>query len=475
MCIHSYQLDKPPLGFHPARQYRNALVSKKIKQIWEKENLWKALEKTAPEITEPPLQEVLWATLERLFNRESFAIGRMISLSAFFSSAFFLFLFCRSFLSSRACLCALSLYLLHPFAVVSARSLQPESFMMLGLTAGIFSLQKFMRSSLSFPKTAAVLAFASLIKPGFLLPFFTGGLIGMPLKIASPLKKKVLLFLFMFLPAALWIFFFASGHLGQRLFPELFFHLQLWKDWLETLEKTFGTWFLCLGLPGIFLIATKDIRIYFKGLLGGYFLFFLLNNHTASFLDHYHLQLFPLLCVGSGVLFEKLETSLKNGFPSKIFLFFYLMACLFSLREARLRLLALDPRIEKALKTGSSRENEVAVYGEIASAIPSGSSCLLLSYHYGLPLIYHTGLKAFPWISQVDLRYKNNIEKRIPFESTKTRFKRIVKEQNIRYFLVQDFQEWEKQEDLKKIIESRSEKIKETPHYILFEIKDAFE
>ena len=115
------RLGTPPLDFHPARQYRTALIARALYEkyvtglpSWKKEVAW--VEEADPAV-EPPLTEYLAATMYRLAGQERLWLPRLASVVFWISGAAWVFAVARRLFSKTAALIGLIYSLFIPYGI----------------------------------------------------------------------------------------------------------------------------------------------------------------------------------------------------------------------------------------------------------------------------------------------------------------------------------------------------------------------
>jgi hypothetical protein len=173
LSVRAYNIDGPPLDFHPTRQYRSYLLARAFYDASSSsvEDMDKAIALAAkPALLEPPITELIASFLYRIFGGEDFIIPRSIGI-----------LFCRRgrahiparegprFAGRRYCVAAFFLFL--PIRSQGEPELSARPLMIMMFTASIYAVYNYyVRPSRNWLVAACVLSgIAVLVKP--VMPF----------------------------------------------------------------------------------------------------------------------------------------------------------------------------------------------------------------------------------------------------------------------------------------------------------------
>jgi len=142
-----------PLSFHSTRQYRSALIARKIFFLLcpQKAQNWQVefLKRYSPPLLEPPIYESIVALAYKIYGKENLLFPKIFSTLAWIVSAIFIFFIQRELNSIYAGIFSLLYFLFIPFGIKASRSFQPDIFMILFFTVYCWYLIK-NRNSFNF-------------------------------------------------------------------------------------------------------------------------------------------------------------------------------------------------------------------------------------------------------------------------------------------------------------------------------------
>ncbi len=489
-------LSAPLLDFHPTRQLFGAIKARGI--------YYQSLKMTTPEdvsrkdlavrqyegeaIIEPPLMEQVSATLYATFGEQT-AIPRAISASFWMLGGFFLFLLSKNLSGSLpAAACALAFYLLTPYSISASRAFQPDPLMVLLLLIFWWSIENWSRHEAIAATTAAqpavkkdsawVWAVIAGISGGlaifvkfpavfFVIGAALGAIIGqIGLFKSLRLPKTWVIILLGILPPVAWLLYgtFLGGFLGQqfgaRFYPEMWISPSFYLRWFLKLENVTSIIWIALALLGWLLFSSKPVKIFLGGLWSAYIIFGLTFSHHISSHDYYSLPFLPMAALGlaqlSVVILPVFGISsshpVKHGRPG-LKSSFQLVGLTILL--STILLVSIDQYIQR--RTNDYRP-QAALWAQIGSAIGHQPGVLALTTDYGYPLAYYGWQNSTPWPASVDI--DNTLH-----ENT---FSRLAANKD--YFLITDFDEYERQPELQQQLNTHYPILAQARGYIVFDL-----
>lgn len=238
--VRMYRIDQPLLDFHPTRQYRTAILARVYYyQGVESVPQWKkqlhAAYKSRIPLLEPPVGELVAASLYRIAGGEYLWLPRIASCVYWLVGGIFLYLIACRLISPNAAFFSTLFYLFWPYNIFVGRSIQPEAMLvMLYLCSVFLMLRYYDHPTVRRLIPAAVAAgCAILIKPYVIFPIYAAfislgifkqGVAGF---VTSP--KSILFVIISVLPGGVYYghSFLASGLLGRRSGAQFVPHLLL--------------------------------------------------------------------------------------------------------------------------------------------------------------------------------------------------------------------------------------------------------
>ncbi|MFN3742305.1 MAG: ArnT family glycosyltransferase [Anaerolineales bacterium] len=446
--IRLYDLDDPPLDFHPTRQLFSALKARGIYYATHPELLpeWKlkfAIRQREKLATiEPEIMEHLVAWTYQ-FTGEALWVARLYSSLFWVAGGYFLWDLVRRRFSTLAAFLSLASYLFSPYAVIASRSFQPDPLMVALLIAFWWGFDRWQES----PSLMRTLL-AGLLGGMAILVKFPALFFAYPLLIGWLAKEKrprcwvqaIGLSLLMAMPAALYLAYglwkgFLAQQFGGRFFPELWLIPSTYLQWMQEAHRAAGMWLIVAGLLGLSVLFSSQAKTYLPilfSLWAGYLLYGFAFSHHITTHDYYHLPLIPLATLSAAPLFDILTSALAthlNGRFVRLVLGLILLYAFFgTLWGLRAQLKAVDYR------------PQAAMWAEIGKKLEHQPGVIALTPDYGLSLAYWGWQSAQVWPSSADLNYPS---KHNSAQASQELFERLTAGK--RYFLIADLADFQRQ------------------------------
>ena len=462
LTIRLYDLTDLPLDFHPTRQLLSAIKARGLYYETQPDGIptWK-LETAIRQAklkadVEPVIFERVVAFTYR-FAGEQLWIARICSSLFWLIGGIFLFMFVRDLISFEGAIFSTTYYLFFPYAIIASRSFQPDPLMVMFLLSFWWMFSRWVgltpnpspgsRGKQWWWVFLAGLfgGLAILIK--FSAAFFViGTALGLALSRFS-LRKLLrnrqvwLMALIGALPALAYLIYgiFVGGYLGGqfsgRFIPALLLSPVNYLQWATKASLAAGGLFIMLGLLGLFFVKDERLRRLMLGLWAAYLVYGLFFNYHVATHDYYHLPMIPIVAVSLSPLgdwfFARLtEASPRLWMRSTVYfiLFFGLFSVLWSVRNQ--------------MKSVNYRP-EAVMWAEVGEQL-ADERVVALTQDYGSRLEYW-GLKtAATWPYVGDINYIDARGGAFYFDEL---FNEYLSKRD--YFLVTDFDEFDRQLELK--------------------------
>ncbi|HET6596952.1 MAG TPA: glycosyltransferase family 39 protein [Anaerolineales bacterium] len=476
LAIRLYDLTDLPLDFHPTRQLVSFIKARGLYYQTKPDGVSAEELKTAVRFAklkadvEPTVFENLVAFTYR-FTGEQIWVARIYSSLFWLIGGFFLFLLARDFVSFDGALFSTAYYLLFPYAILGSRSFQPDPLMVMLIVAFWWAFSRWIR----FPSWShAVLSglvggLAIFIK--FPAAFFViGGALGLVLSRVSlrDLLRKAQLWMIALLgalPAVLYLLYgiFVRGDLASqftgRFVPALLFNPFNYLQWEVKMSMAAGGFFVMLGLLGFLLVQDRNLRVFLASLWGSYILFGLFFNYHIATHDYYHLPFIPIVGLALAPLGEWLFARLRKSADPRwrrIAVYTILIFGLFSVVwDVRNQMKAVDYR------------PDAIMWAEIAGHFDKDERVVALTQDYGSRLEYWGWRDSVNWPHTGDAGFVNLRRGTLSFDDL---FERYASK--MRYFLITDFEEFERQPQLKERLLTFYPLSSEGDGYLIFDLKN---
>jgi hypothetical protein len=491
--IRLYDLTNLPLDFHPTRQLLSALKARGMfyqtaQDIpdWQRRMAIQQWRTTAE--VEPEVFERLVAFTYR-FTGEQLWVPRVYSSLFWTVGGFFLFLLVRGLISADSAILVTAYYLFFPYAVIASRSFQPDPLMVMLIIMFWWAVNRWaaltpapsgnsphfrrkwgeMEAGWGWALLAGVLGgLAIFIK--FVAAFFViGAALGVTLG-RFRLRDLVCnaqvwaMAVLGVLPPAAYLFYgivlhgFLGRQFGGRFIPALLLSPLNYVQWAVKANLAAGGVAIMLGLLGLFFVRDRSVRTFLSWLWGAYLLFGLIFDYHVATHDYYHLPLIPLVAVSLAPLADRLFVQLSQLTAQRwtrlaawVVLSYGLFAALWDVRS---QLKSVDYR------------PEAARWAQIGDVLRHGPDVVALTQDYGSRLAYWGWQNAVIWPNSGDIDYRDVRGGSFDFES---RFAHLTKD--MQYFLVTDFDELNRQPELKQRLAGFSV-FAQGDGYVIYDLSD---
>lgn len=520
--IRLIHITRPPLDFAPIRQYQSAHIARGI--YVEKNDSVPESGKQIARINmermgfllEPRLMENISVIGYRISGNENLWIPRVLSSIFWTIGGIFIYLTACTLASPGAAFFSAAFFVLLPYGISASRSFQPDPLMTMLIACGIYLILRYYKhpSLWKLLSASIVSSLAMLLKP-YSVFITLGAFVSLMLYRhglrKSIINRDVLIFLFLSImpPATYYIsgILTDSGlirqHTQSSFLPHLLLEPYFWKDWLVIIGRVIGYLAFAGALTGLF-ISRGLVRAMLVGLWIGYFVFGFMFTYHIHTHDYYQLLFIPVVALS----LIPVATAITNKFSLflsirqivflSITVIVFIAGTGYFVRSGNLRdyknyikpvgaVIGVHPDFYKFIT--SDFEKEVRAAREIGEIVGHSTSTVFLTSDYGRSLAYHGKLSGLPWPISISMRDRKEMGTPIPdrkelfnprylmirtYKSKLFKGKQIY-EEYIRYtpdyFIVTDFEEFEKQPDLKDFLYNNFPVISKSEDYLIFDLR----
>lgn len=465
-------LTDPPLDFHSTRQLRNSIVARGLYyQLQPQAD--PALREKAVSLGrsvgqyEPPLLESLVAVTYLAAGQELPWVSRLYTTLFWLVGGLALFDLARRMTGVDGAVIATGFYLLLPFAAQASRSFQPDPGMVMWFTLFLYFIYRWSEEPRwRWVVLAGLAAGMAALTKVVIAYMIAGGAIAIVLTtlgLKNALRSRQVwgMAALMVLPTAVYYLAFTpGGRITEYVTSWTLALLPLLADpafyvrWMGMLHNLFGLTLLFAGLVGV-LISSSRNRIFLSGLWVGYIIYGLTLPYQMYTHNYYHLQLTPLLALSiaplAALVFARVAQQPRLW--QMLLVGVLLLAALYPAWVTRSDLFAEDFR------------NEQPYWQEIAQALPEDGKIVALIQDYGFRLMYFgmEKINLWPNTGEQELSALRGSEK--DFENLFAN-----KTDGHRYFLVTAMGQYERQPELRRMLEDNYPLVAQGDGYLIFDL-----
>lgn len=474
LAVRLYNLNAPPLDFHPTRQLHSALIARGMYfennpsvPAWQREmavNQWHT-EGTI----EPQVFEHLVAGTYSLLGRVDLRVPRLYAVLFWMVAAVFLAWIALDLFGWGGALVASLFFLVWPYDVVASRAFMPEPLMIALMVAALWAaLRWHERGRWGWAIVTGLLAGFSIyiksvavffIVPALAALILTRG--GLRRALRDP-QVWVIAGLTVIPYAAyaldgLFLRGYLVGQMSLRFFPEMWADPAFYLRWISNLGRAVPFGIVLAALAGVFLVKRPAWRWMLLAMWVGYFIYGMTLSHHISTHDYYHLPLFPLIALGLGAVGQTILASFSG--PE----WFSRLAAA-GLVSAALVMNGYQART--ALKRGDTTP-QVEIWETIGQTLQPGSSVVALVPDYG------GGLRYYAWINPIIWPTSSDIEFRQSIGQDDQNFSQLFASQAAGrdFFVVSPLDELDTQPELLQTLDSRYPVLREGPDYRIYDLR----
>ncbi len=489
-----------PTYFHSARQYKVALLARSyfLNSNKHKDDIGRIpsiMFQNFNERVDPQINEKLIYQLYRIAGKEDLYLPRTMSVLFWLLGAIILYKISLLLFGGTGSLISVIFYLFFPFGINISQSVQSESLLNMFFLWGVLQIIKHFRSEKGeyFYSAALLSGFAVFIKLTIIFPLL--GLIAFLGINKYGLKRyflnwRTVWFFTIFLSVG--VSFYVRNILWNNamqeltvsiISPELLLTPFFWMGWFTQIAKVTGIAPFIIGLILFSIIRGKEVKLAIAGLFFGYVFFALIFSYTSATNDYYQLALFPIIALMLGQTGYLIDISKKKKLLKNVIVFSILIGGVifsfyhqnkFMKSDHELRM--YSPAFFFVGEQGSYFKDNIPeknIWGnsfEAAETINHGINNILLSRSNGNAAMYYGKMFGRTWRTWEDI------------EKMKFRGKKILNAedlynskyawQNPKFFVITDFESWNKQPDLQKFLLSNFKLYREEKGYIIFNLRN---
>ncbi|MCD6356555.1 MAG: glycosyltransferase family 39 protein [Anaerolineaceae bacterium] len=478
ISVRLYDIDDPPLDFHPTRQLHSAIIARGMyyqllmdAPEWKRQLSFKQWR--AEGLIEPQIMERLTAFSYRVFNNEHLWFARIWSISFWVCGGIFVFLVTNKLSGPAGAAVAGIYFFVWPYTAIASRSFQPESLMVMMIAVGLWAVINWLEKqnylwAVVAGITCGMAIYIKSVAVFFIAPTLAGVLLE-NFKFKNLLRSRQVwtIFLLSIMPYIgyhIWGVYglgLLSSQFKFRFFPALWTTPAFYLQWLHELERVIGFEIIFISIIGIALFSPKKYRGLFIGFFIGYVLYGFTFPYHISTHDYYHLPFVIFAALGLGFIFnqivkdsEKTEKKYSRVIFSLALIFFIILN-------------AWDIRV--VLKRENFR-NEIVFWERLGKEYAAGQKVIGILPDYGYRLAYWGWMDVTPWLGSDDIKLRELAGQK---EAPITNYYGKVSGYDL--FMVTQMNEFDRQTALKDFLWANYEIIRNDGEIIIFDLNDPLE
>jgi zinc transporter ZupT len=477
-----FDLTDQPIDFHPTRQLRSAIIARGMYyqmmpnadpgQVQQAVSFWNSTGQY-----EPSFLERIVAATYLVIGSEQLWVARIYSSLFWIIGGLGLFFLARhmvkhdweqasSNLALSVALVVVAYYLILPFGVQASRAFQPDPFMVMWFILYAFCLYRWSETlSWRWALLAGVCGGLSVLIKIVAAYLVGGAAIALVLytlgfkRFWRSLQVYVIAVLLITPSLVFYVVdrearasdYFTSWTLQlSNLLLDPSFYVR----WLSFVQSLVGLAVLIAALLGV-LMATRRNRALLLGLWGGYLLYGLFLPYQMYTHSYYHEQLIPIIALSLIPLVQAVMQRMQQQ-PLRWQLLVVpvlLVGIIFPAWESIATMKAENDRLEPAY------------WEKIASYLPTDGKIVALTQDYGYRLMYYGWRKVVLWPNRGEIKLSQL--RGIPKEFQSYFAKQTTDKS---YFLITAFNQYNDQEDLKKMLSDNYPVYAQGNGYLIFDL-----
>jgi len=472
LLVRLYDFGDAPLDFHGTRQMHSAMIARGMYYqnlasipAWQRDAA--VAQWHAEGLIEPQIMETLAAFGYRLAGSDQLWIPRLLAILFWLIGGIAVYLLGRDLTDRNGGVAAAVFYVALQYGVIASRSFQPDPLLVAAIVWALWAILRWMRNpTWRWAVLAGLLGGLAIYVKSTAVFFIAGAWLGVMLygvgigKAVRNPRVWVMTLLTVLPYAAFHLYGTLGLHLLEsqfslRFFPQMWIDPVFYLQWKNMIDSVVTIPWLLVGLIGIFLIRDKTARGLIGGAFAGYLIYGILFSYYTTTHNYYQLPLIPLVGLGLGAAFSLVVGQLRGprwlagALMSGVLLVFAAS----NLWDARTEL------------KRTNYQQEVALAEQIGALFKPEDRVVSIAPYYSYSIRYWGWVNASNWLSIGDIALRERAGQTIDLKGL---FEEQTKGQD--YFLVMDFDEFDKQPEIKQILEQGYRQVANTPNYVLYDL-----
>jgi hypothetical protein len=471
-----------PFDFATMRQYHSAMIARAMYARLDPGAMTPERRTAAEDyvaqatIPEPIIVERIAAVGYVVAREERLWIPRALSALYWLVAALCLFGAGRAIAGPIGGLTAAAVHLFLPYGIDASVSFQPDALAVLLMSASLYGLTRLGTSRLAPGSESTALAIAVAFAALAILVRPMTGCFILPAMIVATWQRRsgagtrgarlsplmVMALAASVLPAvAYYLYFFVTdpvvhARVGATFAPGLFLEPGFWRGWARLAWLAFGPVVFVAALAGALFVARGRARAMLVSLWAGYALYGCLFNLHVSTHPYYQTLAVPMVALSLAPLAAGLASILRVS----------------TLVPAGVAGLLLLSATWQGMWTRSPKADRVRAYEAVGRATAHSRRVIFLTDNWGVPLRYHADIGGRYWPTRFEIdMYRPLGAGGIPDITAEVRLRQFRDGIDAEYFAITDFDEFERQPDVRDLLDRVARLVERTDMYVVYELR----
>jgi 4-amino-4-deoxy-L-arabinose transferase-like glycosyltransferase len=459
-----------PDEFHPTRQYRAALITRRMVATVSPGTLDVSADRARAyqtDLLEPPITELLASVSTIVTGGEHLWLDRLIGVLFWVAAGAFVAALAARLTSWSGAVVSAALFWFLPYTVYASRSFQPEPLFLCLMAAALWATVRYdeREGRRSLLVAGALGGAAVLVKPVAVFQVGLTYLVLLARRRRWQTWRAGALYAYgamLVVPAVVWsglgivVFGFLRGQAERSFFPSLYLRSGYWTGWLARAQDVIGPLGLVAIVAGL-VLARGRCRAVLAAMTAGYLVFGLIFNYHIATHDYYSEQLLLVVALAAAVIVTRAARVVSDRSTRRLVV---VVAGVF------LALLVVDDVSRAADPIPAAADAQVE---SLRAATSSAARAVYLSPYYGSELAYRLNLPgtSYPYAADIALDTLAGV----PSRTTEERLDQLIAADDPDVFVIASTDETGDDPELRAVLDRRYPVRASGPDWVVYDLR----